>query len=436
MAKNEAILEAPEGDQKGYCLYARKSSESDERQALSIDSQIKEMELIAGRDGIRVADIIRESHSAKESGQRPAYRELLQRIREGEFAGILTWAPDRLSRNAGDLGELVDLMDQGLLEEIRTHGQIFHNSPNEKFLLMILCSQAKLENDNRGINAKRGMKNKCDMGWRPCVPPLGYLNEKVNHTIIVDPERAPIIKEAFRKVAEEGYNGRQIWRWLNEEAGFKTRTGKSIALSMVHGMLKNPFYYGEFIHGGVLYQGKHEPIITKGLFDEARTKIATVPKGRYGEKLFAFTKIVICGYCGSSITAEEKIKKRLNGELRRHVYYHCTGGVKRNCIQPWIKEAELIDQFLELLDQLDIDQIGMKEKLQEEIDRYNRFTTGVLGLDPEIAKTPKVDLKMYAKYMLREGSHEEQREILKNIKNKVVLQNKMLSLQVSTTNVG
>jgi len=117
-------------DNTRYCLYARKSSESDELQALSIDSQIKEMLEMAKRDGINVVDIRKESHSAKDSGQRPEYMRMLADIRGKQFNGVLTWAPDRLSRNAGDLGILVDLMDQGLLHEIRTHGQNFRNSPN------------------------------------------------------------------------------------------------------------------------------------------------------------------------------------------------------------------------------------------------------------------------------------------------------------------
>lgn len=124
-----------------YCLYARKSSEDDERQAMSIDSQIKEMSDIATRDGIVIKEIRKESHSAKISGKRPVFMNLLNDIKEGRFGGILTWAPDRLSRNAGDLGMLVDLMDQGKLVQIKTYSQIFSNNPNEKFLLMILWRQ-------------------------------------------------------------------------------------------------------------------------------------------------------------------------------------------------------------------------------------------------------------------------------------------------------
>jgi DNA invertase Pin-like site-specific DNA recombinase len=387
------------------------------------------MEAIAHRDGIRVVDVIRESHSAKESGQRPVYKELLQRIREKEFAGILTWAPDRLSRNAGDLGELVDLMDQGLLEEIRTHGQVFHNSPNEKFLLMILCSQAKLENDNRGINAKRGMKNKCDMGWRPGVAPPGYLNDKIGNTIVVDPEKATIIREMFSKVAKQGYSGRDVYEWINNDAGWQGKNGHKMALSNVYITLKNTFYYGEFEYGGVMYQGKHEPLITKELFNEAQERIATTQKGRHGQHCFHFTRMIICGECGAGITAEEKFRRLQNGDIKRHIYYHCTDGKRKRCKQHYIREADLLEQFVAIIDKIELDRIGMRKRLQEEIDRFNKFTQGVLGMDPDDSRIPKVDLRTYAKYMLREGTSEEKREILDSIKTQVSLLNGKLSLQ-------
>jgi DNA invertase Pin-like site-specific DNA recombinase len=147
-----------------YCLYARKSTESEEMQVLSIDSQIKEMLQIAERDNLTIVEIKKESHSAKEAGTRPVFNELVTNIHDGKFNAILTWAPDRISRNAGDLGRVVDLMDAGMLHEIRTYGQKFSNSPNEKFLLMILGSQAKLENDNKVQNVKRGLRARCEMG--------------------------------------------------------------------------------------------------------------------------------------------------------------------------------------------------------------------------------------------------------------------------------
>lgn len=154
-----------------YCLYARKSTESEERQILSIDSQIKEMLQLAEKEGLDVVEIKRESHSAKETEQRPIFNEIIEEIRQEKYNALLTWAPDRIARNAGDLGKVVDLMDAKLLMEIRTYGQKFTNNPNEKFLLMILGSQAKLENDNRGINVKRGLRTRVEMGlWLGVAP--------------------------------------------------------------------------------------------------------------------------------------------------------------------------------------------------------------------------------------------------------------------------
>ncbi len=229
-----------------YCLYSRKSSESDELQVMSIDSQIKEMLELAKKEGLEVMEIRKEAHSAKDSGQRPVFSQLLQDIKNGTFNGILTWAPDRLSRNAGDLGSLVDLMDQKHLVKIQTYGQKFTNSPSEKFMLMLLCSTAKLENDNKSINVKRGLKAKVDQGLWIGQAPCGYLNEKRTDKkghLLVDPMRAPILKQAFEKVANDKWSGRQVYRWLKFEKNFRTKTGKHLSLSNIYDFLKNPFIF-------------------------------------------------------------------------------------------------------------------------------------------------------------------------------------------------
>lgn len=419
-----------------YCLYVRKSSEQSERQALSIDSQISEMEAVAKRDGFLIADIRRESHSAKESGQRPVYNQMVQEIGSGKFNAILTWAPDRLSRNAGDLGSIVDLMDSGKLVEIRTQSQRFTNHPNEKFLLMILCSQAKLENDNKGVNVKRGLRTKVEMGYRPNMSPLGYLHdkyaEKGARRIYIDPERGPVVQEVFKGVAYQGWTGRDILRHFADR-GFTTRKGKHVSLSMIYRMMENPFYTGryEFPTGsGKWFQGKHDPLITKEIFDRVQEVMKTSPKRvPPGTHEFAFTRMFKCGGCGSGISAEEKKKRLKDGSMKRYVYYGCCKRWLTGCKEPYIREEELLSQLCKMIDKVDIDELAAVERIKQEIDRLTKMISSLGGhaATAKVAEAlPDIDVYACAKYILKEGTRDEKRDLLLHIKTEFKITNSQI----------
>lgn len=432
--QNQGTPEIIEPISINYVLYARKSTESEERQVLSIDSQIKEMLQLAEKENLNVVEIRRESHSAKDTGQRKVFNEIVIDIRKGMFTGILTWAPDRIARNAGDLGAIVDLMDQKLLLEIRTYGQKFSNNPNEKFLLMILGSQAKLENDNRGVNVKRGLRTRVEMGLWPTVPPLGYLSQNridKKCQVILDPIRAPIVKQIFEKVANEKYSGRKIYHWLKHDLNFYTKGNKTLSLGRIFRALDNPFYYGVFEYpkdSGNFYQGKHKPIITQELFEKAQAQIKrdNIVKNN---KEFTFTKLITCGLCGSSISAEEKFKLLKDGTTARYVYYGCCRAKDRWCKNKYIREEDLIIELLKIIDEVNINELGMRAKLEEEIGRFNKFQGMVLGSDikqnPEEAE---VNIRNYAKYLLKEGSIIEKRELLGNLRSRLVYKEKSVAL--------
>jgi len=416
-----------------YCLYARKSTEAEDKQVLSIESQVKEMLVLAEKDNLKVIDIKREAHSSKEVGQREIFNQMLVEIKEGKYNAILTWAPDRLSRNAGDLGSLVDLMDKKVLLEIRTYGQRFTNNPNEKFMLMILGSQAKLENDNKSVNVKRGLRTRCEMGFRPGVAPTGYLNEKhvdKKCQARIDPKRAPIIKQMFERVANEQWSGRKVFRWL-KEIRFKTKNGKPLVLGNVYLILRNPFYYGEFeypVGSNNWYVGKHTPIISKELFDRVQMTLNEnfIPKTE--SKEFAFTKLIKCGYCGSGISADEKFKKLKNGGVNRHVYYFCTKARNIDCKNPAINEPNLINELVGLMDKIDLDELGVKSRIEQEVMRFNKFRIGVLGHKKE-SNNVDIDIRNYAKYLLKEGTLIEKRELLYFLKSKLVLKDRKIILE-------
>lgn len=415
-----------------YCLYARKSSESDERQTMSIDSQVKEMTELAIRERLQIRDIRSESHSAKDSGLRPVFKQLITDIGRGEFGGILTWAPDRLSRNAGDLGQLVDLMDQGKLKQIRTYSQAFTNDPGQKFLLMILCSQAKLENDQKGINVKRGIRAKCEMGWRPGPAPIGYMNASQGGVkkIIPDPERADKIREMFELFGEGCYYGRDLKRMFDKEK-FTTPNGKQVPLSMIYRVFKNPFFYGEFeypVDSGNWYEGAHEPLITKELFDKVQEKMKVPQKAPWRSVQLDYRNLFKCGECGYNITGELKQRRLKSGRYREHVYYHCVRTPFKKCSQnKYMSQSELEDEIVSFISE-NVGDLEISDILKASIKNYERLRDDVLDNHKVFHHTQDIDLVGYSKKVTRSGSRDSKQELIKGLLPQPVLSNKKLIL--------
>ena len=276
---------------------------------------------------------------------------------------------------------------------------------------------------------------RCEMGLRPGVAPTGYLNEKRTDRkchAIIDPERAPIIKKMFEKVANEKWSGRKLYHWLKFEINFKSRGNKNIALSNIYIILQNHFYYGVFEYpekSGNWYTGKHEPIITKEIFDRVQEQLKRDHIVRSEIKEFAFTKFIFCGSCGSGVTAEEKYKKLKDGTTARYLYYGCTRSKNLHCKNGYIREEELIDQLVKVMDKIDINEIGMRHKFEEEVSRLMKFQKSFFADAKKLKPEKNIDLRSYAKYLLREGSVIEKRELLSCIKSKLILTQKVLTIE-------
>ncbi len=275
---------------------------------------------------------------------------------------------------------------------------------------MILGSQAKLENDNRGVNVKRGLKNKAVNGWRPGVAPIGYINTGwKERKISTDPKRASVIKELFEKSAYNGYTGRQIMTWLIE-IDFKTRNDKRMPLSMIQKTLKSSFYTGRFEYpegSGIWCKGKHKPIVTQEVFDLVQERLAAFAPRQPYTKEFDFTRMIKCGSCGSGVTAQEKFKHQKNGNSHRYVYYNCGKVRDLDCKEPYIREEELLNQLKAILDQVDLDKIKVQEKYKRELARFQIFVQSLPG-----QAAAEINIKEYASHVLTQGSRDDKRELL------------------------
>jgi hypothetical protein len=206
-----------------------------------------------------------------------------------------------------------------------------------------------------------------------------------------------------------------------------------VALSSIFVILQTHFYYGMFEYpekSGNWYQGKHEPLITKELFDKAQEQLKRDQIVRSELKEFAFTKLMNCGLCGSGVTADEKFKRRKDGSTIRYVYYGCTRAKNIHCTSGYLREEDLIEQLVKLMDKIDLNEMHMRQKFEEEVARLNKFQKSFFGgKGASKAKGKHIDLKDYAIYLLREGSAVEKREFMACIRNRFVFKNKVISLE-------
>ncbi len=139
--------------------------------------------------------------------------------------------------------------------------------------------------------------------------------------------------------------------------------------------------------------------------------------------------MMTCGLCGSGVTAEEKYKSLRDGSTNKYVYYGCTRARDVHCKGGYIEEKVLISQLLEMVDNIDLDVSGMKKKLEVEIERHKRFHSGIMGKSEENYKAKDVDIRNYAKYLLKDGSIFEKRDLLGCLKSKLLLREKNLYIK-------
>ena len=337
-----------------FVIYARKSSESEDRQVLSIDAQVQELKNLAQKRGHEVVATLIEARSARDPG-RPIFSELVRHISQGKVKGVLCWKLDRLARNPVDGGSIIWAMrQQGL--HIETPTQSYSTAEDNLILMYIEFGMAQKYIDDLSRNTQRGNRLKLERGGLPGPAPVGYLNQSTDRTVIPDSERFPLVRRMWDLISTGTYAVAQIRRIANDEWGFRTRKtrrtgGFKLHASSLYKIFANPFYYGLIerrVEGQLqTFAGAHKPMISEGEFWKVQKLLGRRGRPRPQRHTFKYTGLMVCGECSAAITAEEHWKK----SGRHYVYYRCTKK-KGPCSQRPISQPDLEEQMQALLGQI------------------------------------------------------------------------------------
>ncbi len=201
-------------------------------------------------------------------------------------------------------------------------------------MLNIAFCQSKYYVDNLSENIKRGIRQKLRNGVWPSRAPIGYLNDRNKRSIVVDEPKAKLVRKAFELYATGDYALHEIRSRMNE-VGLLAYTGKFLSVSNYQKLFKNPFYYGTMLSSGELYEGIHDPIISKRLFDQVQAVMARKSKSKTPAlKPYLYRGLFHCGECGCFITTETQKGRN---------YLRCTKRVAP-CTQKYAREDAISAQ--------------------------------------------------------------------------------------------
>ena len=337
-------------------VYARVSSKEQEKEGYSIPAQKKLLEAYAADHGLDVVNEYIDVETAKRAG-RTGFTEMLAFLKdqaegkqpEDRCRIILVEKTDRLYRNFKDW-VILDELDLEIHLVKDNTVQSANSRSNEKFMHAIKVVMAKNYIDNLSEETKKGMLEKAEQGIYPSYAPIGYVNVICNSKRFIqpDPAVAHLVKMLFTWYSTGTYSIAQLAEKAYEEGLVSRNKKKKIPRSVIHEILGNPIYYGDFLWNDKLYKGTHDPIIEKELFDCVQDVLAGKghSKAQQRQHEWAFQGLLTCGHCGCAMTAEMKKGK--------YVYYHCTGN-RGKCPEKYVREEEIARQFGDALKVLQLD---------------------------------------------------------------------------------
>ncbi len=304
------------GDDEGFSIPAQR--EANRRKAASMGAMI-------------IKEFVDRGASAR-SANRPELQRMLGYLEDHDVDFVIVHKIDRLARNRADDVEIMKSLDASSVRLVSTTESI-DQTPSGILLHGIMSSIAEFYSRNLAAEVAKGMSQKVRSGGTVGRVPLGYRNHRTVdaegreiRTVIVDAERAPLVREAFTLYASGDWTVVSLADHLAER-GLTTApsprlSSKPITEGHLSKILINPYYKGLTKYQGVHYPGGHEALIDEVSWQRVQDVLATHLNGERTRKHPHFLKsTVYCGQCGERLMVQNSRSK--TGDI--YPYFYCTG---------------------------------------------------------------------------------------------------------------
>lgn len=341
-----------------FAIYARKS---DKDESESVPEQIKWCREYIKDNSLIVRKTFSEVISAKKPYKRASFSKMIDLIDSGEIDGIITLHDSRLSRNPEENGKIAQRLSDGKIKCIITRDRIYR--PKDNHLIFAVSAAVNSEYSKKGsLDVLYAFDGKYSRGEAPYKAPLGYINK--DHLIIRDNNIFHELQNILKNIANgdisktEGYN--QLIK-LN----LKTPKGTIISKNSFYNLLRNQFHYGKIKRKGKLFEGAHEPMITKEEYESINFHTTSPQKKSF--RKYKFAHMIKCPRCGYNLSGDTHHKKIIgNQSIKEYRYYVCSGRKKGKCDNRiHINEKDILKTIQEQLESIEIHPSVVKWLLKE-----------------------------------------------------------------------
>ncbi len=331
-------------EKRRYVIYLRKSTDDEAKQVRSIDDQRDECMTLAV-DIMKInpnkITALEESASAKKAGNRDVFDEMIKGFQTGKYHGLIAWSPDRLSRNMKEAGEIIDLIDLEIIQDLQFKTYQFENTPNGKMMLGILFATSKQYSDKLAVDVKRGTDGNIKDGKYNGVVKKGYYVDNATNLFVPDSYNWGILRVAVDMRINEEKSNIEIAQWLNE-AKLSVRKSEddeytlvNVTKQMVGNLFEDSFYCGLYQYGNNIVNlteiYNFVPLITPDEYIALNAQVSTdfgkavkVKTNRAKRLDYGLLKDkVICDYCDSKMHFQNNELKRGKNKGKWFISYYC-----------------------------------------------------------------------------------------------------------------